>query len=107
MNTLDSPVTTKETQLTPEDIAGITSASREYIGSWYAADGERMRACLHPDLVKRTLLHDKSTDGWTLSRVLNAQIMVDRTNEGGGSDAPEADRIEEITILDGFRIAPA
>ena len=100
---MDNPTIANGTQLTPEDILGITQTSQDYIGSWYAADEERMRACLHPELVKRTIVHDTQRDNWKLSRALDVQMMVDRTHQGGGSDVPEPDRTEQITILDAFR----
>jgi len=88
---------------TPEDIEGITQASRDYVEGWFTADGERMRRCLHPDLVKRTVMHHLQHGTWELRRPLDAQMMVALTQEGGGSDAPESERTYEITILDVFR----
>lgn len=86
-----------------EDLAAIRRAALDYIESWYAADEERMRGCLHPDLVKRTLWHDLQQSKWILSRTLDGPMMVDRTRQGGGSDVPVPDRIQEITVLEGFR----
>ena len=100
---MDRPRTADDFPLTREDIEGITRTSRDYIGSWYAADEERMQSCLHPDLVKHTVVHDMQQGDWKLSRTLNAQMMVDRTRQGGGSDVSEPDRTEEVTILDAFR----
>ena len=88
---------------TPEDIDGITEASRDYAEGWFTADGERMRRCLHPDLVKRTLMRDPQRGTWELRRPSDAQMVVSFTQEGGGSDAPESERTYEITILDVFR----
>lgn len=89
--------------VSPEDIEGITQCARDYVESWYAADGERMRGCLHPNLAKRTIMYDPGTETWSLRRTSDAEIMVGFTQEGGGSDTPEQDRIAEITILDVFR----
>jgi len=89
---------------TPEDIEGITKTSRDYIEGWYTADEQRMRSCLHPDLVKRTITHDpQQGSAWKLSRPLDAEMMAGRTRAGGGSDVPEPDRTQHITILDVFR----
>jgi len=88
---------------TPDDIEGITQASRDYAEGWFTADGERMQRCLHPDLVKRTIMRDPKRGRWKLRRPLDAQMMVGYTLEGGGSDAPESEKTYEITILDVFR----
>jgi hypothetical protein len=38
------------------DVESVTAVATEYFQSWFAGDGERMRACLHPLLAKRTPL---------------------------------------------------
>jgi Putative lumazine-binding len=88
---------------TPEDIEGITQTARDYAEGWFTADAERMRRCLHPDLVKRTIMRDPQQGTWELRRPSDAQMMVAFTQEGGGSDAPESEKTFEITILDVFR----
>jgi hypothetical protein len=85
------------------DIAGIMQASLDYVEGWFNADAERMRRCLHPDLVKRTIMHDLQQSIWSLRRPLDAQMMVDLTQAGGGSDAPAAEKTYEVKILDVFR----
>ena len=40
-------------QASPEDVTAVTCVATEYFQSWFAGDGERMRACLHPALAKR------------------------------------------------------
>jgi hypothetical protein len=95
-NPIDSP-------LTPEDKRAITEASRDYIEGWYTADPERMRRCLHPELVKRTVMHDPQKGGWLLRRPSTAELMVEYTRQGGGSDVPVAERTYEIVIQDVFR----
>lgn len=88
---------------TSRDIDLITQTSRDYIEGWYSADAERMRRCLHPDLVKRTLLYDPEKETWLLRRPSNAEMMVEYAGKGGGSDIPEAERTYEIIIQDVFR----
>ena len=39
---------TSETDASPADVEAVTSVATEYFQSWFAGDGERMRACLHP-----------------------------------------------------------
>ena len=87
----------------PEDIEGITQASRDYIEGWYSADAERMQRALHPELVKRTLMHDEQQDTWLLRQPTTAEGMVEHTRDGGGSWVPEPERTFEIVILDVFR----
>ena len=38
----------------PADVEAVARVATEYFQSWFAGDGERMRACLHPALAKRT-----------------------------------------------------
>ena len=85
------------------DIDLITQTSRDYIEGWFTADAERMQRCLHPELVKRTLIHDPEKETWRLYRPSSAEMMVDFTRKGGGSDIPEAERTYEIIIQDVFR----
>jgi hypothetical protein len=51
-----------------EDLAAITAVARGYIEGWLDGDAERMRRCLHPDLVKRTVRRDAATGVWRLGR---------------------------------------
>jgi hypothetical protein len=88
---------------TPEDIEGITQAARDYAEGWFTADVERMRRCLHPDLVKRSIQLDPQRGTWELRPPANGQMMVAYTQDGGGRDAPEAEKTFEITVLDVFR----
>jgi hypothetical protein len=87
----------------PEDIEGLTQASRDYIEGWYSADAERMQRALHPDLVKRTLMYDEQKDAWQLRLPTTADAMVEHTRSGGGSWVPEHERTYEIVILEVFR----
>ena len=36
------------------DVDAVAAVATEYFQSWFAGDGDRMRACLHPALAKRT-----------------------------------------------------
>jgi hypothetical protein len=98
-----NPVHYSVLQATPEDIEAITETSRDYIEGWFTADEERMRRCLHPQLVKRTIWHVLPVNTWQLSPPRDAEMMAKFTREGGGNDAPESERTYEITILDVFR----
>jgi len=91
-----------EFALPPEDIAAITRSSVDYIESWYTANGERMRQCLHPDLAKRTVKRDPGTGGWVL-RHTDAPMLVTYTEDGHGTETPAGDRTYRVSILDVFR----
>jgi hypothetical protein len=90
-------------QATPEDIQAITEASRDYIEGWFTADEERVRRCMHPQLVKRTIWHDLQQDTWKVTDTLDAEIMMKFTRKGGGSALPENEKTYEIVLLDVFR----
>lgn len=82
----------------PADVEAVARVATEYFQSWFAGDGERMRACLHPALAKRTpdepgaeslILHEDPTE----------VLVVDTTSgEGTGFDP-----VQEVTVLDVFR----
>ena len=80
------------------EVEAVTRVATEYFQSWFAGDGERMRACLHPALAKRTaeepgaeslVLHEDPTEG-----------LVADTASGEGTGF---DPLQEITVLDVFR----
>jgi hypothetical protein len=87
----------------PEDINAVTQSCLDYAEGWYNADAERMQRCLHPDLVKRTLMRDPQAGSWILRRPANAEMMVAFTQQGGGSVVPESQRVYEVIIYDVFR----
>jgi len=91
-----------EFALPPEDIAAITRSSVDYVESWYTADAERMRRCLHPDLAKRTVKRDPGTATWVL-RHTDAKMLVTYTQDGHGTETPVVDRTYRVSILDVFR----
>jgi len=98
-----TPINPRDSIPSPEDIDGLTQASRDYIEGWYSADAERMRRCLHPELVKRTLMYEAQQGTWLVRHPSTAEMMVKFTQGGGGSDVPEVERTYEITIQDVFR----
>ena len=87
----------------PADLEAITTAARDYIEGWLDGDESRMRRCLHPDLVKRTVRHDLETGDWRLGRPADREMMAGWTRDGEGRTAVPRERAFEITILDVFR----
>ena len=87
----------------PADLEAITAVARDYVEGWFDGDEERMRRCLHPDLVKRTIWHDETSGDERLGRPSTAEMMAEGTRDGEGrTDVPE-EREFEITIEDVFR----
>jgi hypothetical protein len=99
----DNPDIPSAPPATAEDIQAITEVSRDYTEDWFAADEERMRRSLHPQLVKRTIWHDLQKGTWQPSNTLSAKAMVGYTRDGGGSAVPESEKAFEIVVLDVFR----
>ena len=82
----------------PADVEAVARVATEYFQSWFAGDGERMRACLHPALAKRTpelpgtkslILHEDPTE----------QLVTDTASGECTGFAPS----QEVMVLDVFR----
>lgn len=80
------------------DIEAITAAATEYFQSWFAGDGERMRAVLHPALAKRTL-EDPGAASLALHEDPTEQLVVDTASGEGTAFEPS----QEVIVLDVFR----
>jgi hypothetical protein len=86
-----------------DDLEAITAVARDYIEGWLDGDESRMRRCLHPDLVKRTIYHDLDSRDWQLGRTADAEMMAGWTRDGEGRTTDADERAFEITIQDAFR----
>ena len=92
------PQTTKEQYA--NDLEGIRQAALDYAQGWYEGDAQRMRRCLHPELAKRAILRDPQT-GEERFHHIGQQRMVEKTEQGGGSeDVPADKRTYDVMILD-------
>lgn len=87
----------------PEDLEAITAVARDYVEGWFDGDADRMRRCLHPELVKRTIHHEPGSGDWRLGRPSSAEMMVGWTRDGEGRTTVPEDREFDITIEDVFR----
>jgi len=86
-----------------DDLEAITAVALDYVEGWFDGDEARMRRCLHPDLVKRTIWDDTAAGEWRLGQTADAAMMVGWTRDGEGrTDVPEA-REFEIVIEHVFR----
>ena len=88
---------------TQADSAAIRQTALDYIQGWYEGDAARMERALHPELAKRIVNVD------TLRRYRldqqSAMTLVQNTRGGGGKDTPQADRHDDVRILDIYRNA--
>ena len=71
--------------------------------AWYAADGDRIRTCLHPDLIKRSVSSNAEDGKLRLRRAATTEMMIGSTKEGGESELPGEDQTYEIPVLDIFQ----
>ena len=88
---------------TPADSAAIRATALDYIQGWYTADGPRMERALHPELAKRIVRSD-TLGNYRLDQQ-SAMTLTLNTRNGGGKDTPQADRRDDVRILDIFRNA--
>jgi hypothetical protein len=86
-----------------EDLGAITAVASDYVEGWFDGDEARMRRCLHPDLVKRTIRYDPSSGDWRLGRPADAAMMVAWTRDGEGRTTVAEERSFEIVVEDVFR----
>jgi hypothetical protein len=87
----------------PEDLEAINAVARDYVEGWFDGDEARIRRCLHPELVKRTIYREPATGDWRLGRPADAEMMVGWTRAGEGRTAVAEERAFEITIENVFR----
>ena len=87
-----------DTSVAAEDVEAVTRVATEYFQSWFAGNGERMRACLHPALAKRTL-EEPGTESLTLHEDPTEQLVADTARGEGTGFEP----VQQVTVLDVFR----
>ena len=83
--------------------AAIRATALDYIQGWYAGDAARMERALHPELAKRIVQTD--TLGRQRLDQQSAMTLVQGTRNGFGKDTPQADRHDDVRILDIYRNA--
>ena len=87
-----------DTSAPDADVEAVSRVATEYFQSWFAGDGERMRACLHPVLAKRTP-EQPGTASLTLHEDPTEQLVADTAGGEGTGFEP----VQEVTVLDVFR----
>ena len=85
------------------DSAAIRQTALDYIQGWYAGDATRMEGALHPELAKRIVRTD-SLGNHRLDQQ-SAMTLVQGTRNGYGKSTPQADRHDDVRILDIYRNA--
>ena len=86
-----------DTSAPDADVEAVSRVATEYFQSWFAGDGERMRACLHPVLAKRTL-EQPGTASLALHEAPTEQLVADTAGGEGTGFEP----VQEVTVLDVF-----
>ncbi len=70
------------------DSAAIVQTALDYIEGWYSGDAERMQRALHPELAKRIVVTDATTNKSSL-REMGAEELVEGTRSGIRYPDPE------------------
>lgn len=85
------------------DSAAIRQTALDYIQGWYAGDATRMERAVHPELAKRIVRVD-TLGNYRLDQ-MSAMSLVQGTRNGYGKTTPQADRHDDVRILDIYRNA--
>jgi hypothetical protein len=85
------------------DSVAIRQTALDYIQGWYTGDAVRMERALHPELAKRIARSD-TLGNFRLDQQ-SAMTLVQNTRNGYGKSTPEADRHDDVRILDIYRNA--
>jgi hypothetical protein len=85
------------------DSVAIRQTALDYIQGWYTGDAVRMERAVHPELAKRIVRSD-TLGNFRLDQQ-SAMTLVLRTRNGYGKSTPEADRHDDVRILDIYRNA--
>lgn len=82
----------------PADVEAVARVATEYFQSWFAGDGERIRACLHPALAKRTP-DPTGAKSLTLHEDPTEQLVIDTASGEGTGFEPS----QVVIVLDVFQ----
>lgn len=81
------------------DLAAIEQTALDYIEGFYAGDAARMERALHPELAKRIVRPDGDSRRSQLVE-MSALTLVQITGARVGRPTPDADRQQDVTVLD-------
>jgi putative lumazine-binding protein len=85
------------------DSVAIRQTALDYIQGWYTGDAARMERALHSELAKRIVRTD-TLGNYRLDQQ-SAMTLVQGTRNGYGKSTPQADRLDDVRILDIYRNA--
>jgi hypothetical protein len=88
---------------TQADSVAIRQTALDYIQGWYTGDAPRMERALHSELAKRIVRTD-TLGNFRLDQQ-SAMTLVQGTRNGYGKTTPQADRLDDVRILDIYRNA--
>jgi hypothetical protein len=83
--------------MNPGDAAAVADVVTEYVQAWYAGDGERMRAVLHPALAKR-----RAEAPGTASLDLHEDPADRLVEDTAGGEGTGFEPIQHVTVFDVF-----
>jgi hypothetical protein len=86
------------------DLAAIEQTALDYIEGFYAGDATRMERALHPELAKRIVRPDGDSRRSQLVE-MSALTLVQITGARAGRPTLDADRQQDVTVLDVFENA--
>ncbi len=84
---------------TSADSTAIKETALNYIEGWYEGNAERMAKSLHPKLAKRAVFADDQFNHQT------AEILINRTEKGGGKNTLKEQQQKDVTISDVFEVS--
>jgi hypothetical protein len=85
----------------PADSAAIRATALDYVEGWYQGNASRMGRAVHPELVKRIVMTDTTTEKSVLQN-MGASALVNGTRHGYGKSTPRERQQKDVTILDIF-----
>jgi hypothetical protein len=84
----------------PDEIAAIKQTALDYMQAWYRGDAQRMKACLHKKLAKRSLVGVFGEPGL---RHTTAADMTRYTNNGYGTHLYRKGQKIDVVVLDHYK----
>jgi hypothetical protein len=87
-----------EGAISPEDREKIVASATDYIESWIAGDADRMAACMHPELIKRSVEPDPQTGSSMVDTLTRARMVALTAAGEGAEDAGPY----QVSVLDAY-----
>jgi Putative lumazine-binding len=80
------------------DVEAVAAVVTEYVQAWFAGDGNRMRAVLHPALAKR-----RAEEPGAASLDLHADPVDALVADTASGEGTVFEPVQEVTVLDVYR----